>query len=221
MPGRQPALVVFHKIAKRRYDDISSVAVAFALDVERTAWWARPGSASAGSPLPPIRAAGHRGRADRSPGTEETVEAAAVVLSGEGTPIDDQRASAAFRSAMLGNAMREAVGRVMTVTTGPTTPLATRPPGAVVGVEMEHESAALHVTGHALYTDDLVGRTGRALRMRAPGAGAAHPRAGSPALRRRHPAYDVPGVVRVSPPPTCRPSTWSASCTTSRSSPTR
>ena len=100
-----------------------------------------------------------------------------MVLSGEGTPIDDQRASAAYRSAMLGNALRKLWARVMTVTTDPTTPLATRPPGAVVGVEMEHESAALHVTGHALYTDDLVGRTGRRP-ARAPGAGAAHPRAG-------------------------------------------
>ena len=29
-----------------------------------------------------------------------------MVLPGEGTPIDDQRASAAYRSAMLGNALR-------------------------------------------------------------------------------------------------------------------
>ena len=28
------------------------------------------------------------------------------MLAGEGTPIDDQRASAAYRSAMLGNALR-------------------------------------------------------------------------------------------------------------------
>ena len=37
----------------------------------------------------------------------ETVEAAARVLAGEGTPISDQRASAEFRSAMLGNALRK------------------------------------------------------------------------------------------------------------------
>ena len=82
----------------------------------------------------------------------------------------------------------------MTVTTGPTTPLATRPPGAVVGVEMEHESAALHVTGHALYTDDLVGRTGRALHAHP--VQAPHTHARVTALR-ADPAYDVPGVVRV------------------------
>ena len=40
-------------------------------------------------------------------GRQETVDAAAEVLAGEGTPIDDQRASAAFRSAMLGQALRK------------------------------------------------------------------------------------------------------------------
>jgi xanthine dehydrogenase small subunit len=37
---------------------------------------------------------------------EQTVEEAATVLASEGNPIDDQRASAAYRSAMLGNALR-------------------------------------------------------------------------------------------------------------------
>ena len=40
-----------------------------------------------------------------------------------------------------------------------TTPLSQRPDDAVVGQPLQHESAALHVTGAALYTDDLVGRT--------------------------------------------------------------
>ena len=72
--------------------------------------------------------------------------------------------------------------------------LSDRPEHAVVGVTMEHESAALHVTGHALYTDDLVLRT-TARAARPPGAGAARARAHHPA--RPEPAYDVPGVVRV------------------------
>ena len=38
-------------------------------------------------------------------------------------------------------------------------PLADRPRNPVVGVEIPHESAALHVTGTALYTDDLLART--------------------------------------------------------------
>jgi xanthine dehydrogenase large subunit len=37
--------------------------------------------------------------------------------------------------------------------------LSERPSQATVGLSLPHESAVLHVTGHALYTDDLVGRT--------------------------------------------------------------
>ncbi len=74
------------------------------------------------------------------------------------------------------------------------TTLSTRPPGAVVGVEMEHESAALHVTGRALYTDDLVGRTRDALHAHPVQAPHTHARV---VALRADPAYDVPGVVRV------------------------
>jgi xanthine dehydrogenase small subunit len=38
--------------------------------------------------------------------TLDTVEEAAAVLAAEGTPIDDQRASARYRSAMLGQSLR-------------------------------------------------------------------------------------------------------------------
>jgi xanthine dehydrogenase large subunit len=38
-------------------------------------------------------------------------------------------------------------------------PLADRPVNPKVGLEIPHESAALHVTGAALYTDDLLIRT--------------------------------------------------------------
>ena len=36
--------------------------------------------------------------------------------------------------------------------------LSERPENPIVGIPLPHESAALHVTGEALYTDDLVGR---------------------------------------------------------------
>ena len=38
-------------------------------------------------------------------------------------------------------------------------PLADRPDKPAVGLEVSHESADLHVTGAALYTNDLIGRT--------------------------------------------------------------
>jgi xanthine dehydrogenase small subunit len=96
----------FHKIAKRPFDDISSVAVAFALDIaDGTVTRARIGLG--GVAATPIRAIATEQALEGQPWNGETVEAAARVLAGEGTPISDQRASADFRSAMLGNALRK------------------------------------------------------------------------------------------------------------------
>ena len=106
VPQPQAALVGFHKIAKRRYDDISSVAVAFALDVvDGSVTRARIGLGGVGPT--PLRALATEAALEGRPWTRDTVEDAARVLAGEGTPIDDQRASAAYRSAMLGNALRK------------------------------------------------------------------------------------------------------------------
>jgi xanthine dehydrogenase large subunit len=74
------------------------------------------------------------------------------------------------------------------------THLSRRPPGATVGVSLPHESAALHVTGEALYTDDLVGRTAGALHAHP--VQAPHPHARVARLD-TGPAYAVPGVVRA------------------------
>ena len=54
--------------------------------------------------------------------------------------------------------------------------LSERPENAVVGETVPHESAALHVTGHALYTDDLVGRTSDVLHAHPVQAPHAHAR---------------------------------------------
>ncbi len=101
----------FHKIAKRPFDDISSVAVAFALDVaDRTVTRARIGLG--GVAATPIRAIATEQALEGQPWDDETVEAAARVLAGEGTPISDQRASADFRKAMLGNGLRKLAAEV-------------------------------------------------------------------------------------------------------------
>ncbi|MFP3986482.1 FAD binding domain-containing protein [Streptomyces sp. E11-3] len=99
-------VVAFHKIAKRRFDDISSVAVAFALDIEdgivRKARIGLGGVAAT-----PIRALATEAVLEGEPWAAETVEAAARVLRGEGTPMDDHRASSLYRSAMLGQSLQK------------------------------------------------------------------------------------------------------------------
>ncbi|WP_404393011.1 xanthine dehydrogenase molybdopterin binding subunit [Humibacillus xanthopallidus] len=72
--------------------------------------------------------------------------------------------------------------------------LSHRPSDAVVGQSIPHESAALHVSGAALYTDDLVGRTAGVLH--AWPVQSRHARASVTALRVEA-AYAVDGVVRV------------------------
>jgi xanthine dehydrogenase small subunit len=100
----------FLKVAKRRYDDISSVAVAVALDVDdgvvRRARIGLGGVAAV-----PLRARATEEALTGRAWDRATVEQAARVLAAEGTPIDDHRASAAYRSAMLGQALPRLLAR--------------------------------------------------------------------------------------------------------------
>jgi xanthine dehydrogenase large subunit len=72
--------------------------------------------------------------------------------------------------------------------------LSERPTNPVVGQEIPHEAASLHVTGQALYTDDLTVRTHRVLHAHPVQAPHAHARVTRLDTAR---ALEVPGVVRV------------------------
>ncbi|MBT0773202.1 FAD binding domain-containing protein [Kineosporia sp. J2-2] len=106
VPLPLPGHTAFQKIAKRRYDDISSVAVALALDLDDDGVVTRARIGLGGVAATPVRALATEAALTGRPFTEDTIEAAAAVLGGEGTPLDDHRASAAFRSAMLGESLR-------------------------------------------------------------------------------------------------------------------
>jgi xanthine dehydrogenase small subunit len=82
------------------------VAVGFALDVEDgVVTRARIGLG--GVAAMPVRARATEAALEGQPWTLDTALAAADVLGGEGTPIDDHRASAAYRAAMLGQSLRK------------------------------------------------------------------------------------------------------------------
>ena len=212
-------IAAFHKIAKRRFDDISSVAVGFALDVEDgVVRRARIGLG--GVAATPVRARATEEALTGEPWSEETVRRAAAVLAAEGTPIDDHRASAAYRSAMLGQALRKLYAEYPAPEeVAGMSALSERPASPVVGRAMPHESAALHVTGDGA----VHRRPGRCAprtsctptrsRRRTPTPGS--PRC-APSPRSRFPASSG-----CSPPPTCPGSTTPGSSTTSRCSPTR
>ncbi|MFB7646090.1 xanthine dehydrogenase small subunit [Streptomyces sp. NPDC056084] len=104
LPRPLSPVVAFHKIAKRRFDDISSVAVAFALDIaDGVVRKARIGLG--GVAATPVRALETEAALEGRPWSAGTVEAAAQVLRSEGTPMGDHRASAEYRSAMLGQSL--------------------------------------------------------------------------------------------------------------------
>src|SRR5262249_11847296 len=95
-------LSAFYKIAKRRFDDISSVAIAFALDVDPGTGLVRKARIGLGGvAATPIRATATEAALLGRVWSTETAAAAADTLAAEGTPLDDHRASARYRAAML------------------------------------------------------------------------------------------------------------------------
>ena len=97
-------LTRFHKVAKRRFDDISSVAVAYALSVEDGVV-ARARIGLGGVAATPLRARETERALEGQPWSAETARAVSATLVAEGTPMDDHRASARYRSAMLGTSL--------------------------------------------------------------------------------------------------------------------
>jgi xanthine dehydrogenase small subunit len=106
-------VTAFHKIAKRRFDDISSVAVAYALTLDSGAGGAgRAGGRVAsvriglgGVAATPLRAMAAEEALRGQPWTRETVTAAAGEMTRAGTPMGDHRASERYRIAMLRNSL--------------------------------------------------------------------------------------------------------------------
>ena len=97
-------VTAFHKIAKRRFDDISSVAVAYALRLEDgVVGSVRIGLG--GVAATPLRAMAAEEALRGRPWTRETVTAAADELARAGTPMGDHRASQSYRIAMLRNSL--------------------------------------------------------------------------------------------------------------------
>ena len=158
----------------------------------------RSGSGLGGVAATPLRALAAEDALTGRPWTREVVAAAAEELARAGTPMSDHRASEAYRIAMLRNSLlkffaENPARRPESMSKGHG-PLADRPDRPVVGLAVSHESADLHVTGAALYTQDLVGRTLGTLHAWPVQAPHAHARVTG---LRTEAAYQVPGVVRV------------------------
>ena len=184
-------LAAFHKIAKRRFDDISSVAIGFALEVEDgVVTRARIGLG--GVAATPIRALATEAALEGRPWTLETAQAAADVLRGEGTPIDDHRASAATAPPCSARACSSCTPRTRRRCRHECPVGTTRAPVRRRRDPSRERGPARHRQG-ALHRRPGGAHQGRAARLA--GAGSAGARPGH-ALR-TDPALAVPGVVRV------------------------
>jgi xanthine dehydrogenase small subunit len=94
-----------YKISKRSEDDISAVCLVVNLTVE-DGIVSRVSIGAGGVAPTPVRAARTEASLRSKPWSRETVEQAIAVLRAEFQPISDMRASAAYRSEVLGNLMQ-------------------------------------------------------------------------------------------------------------------
>ena len=121
MPRRADGLVLrAYKLSKRRDQDISALFAAFALVLDGDRGVSAR-IACGGVAATPKRAVATEATLAGSRWTAATAEAAARTLESEFTPIDDMRASAAYRRRALGNLMRR-----LWLETGTTAGAATR-----------------------------------------------------------------------------------------------
>ncbi|MBI2690231.1 MAG: FAD binding domain-containing protein [Acidobacteria bacterium] len=100
IPKPLPERVRFYKVAKRRLDDISSVAACFALDFERASRVAKARFAYGGVAATPIRATTAEDAVAGFPWDAAAAERAQAAVARALSPIGDHRASAAYRLAM-------------------------------------------------------------------------------------------------------------------------
>ena len=96
----------FYKVSKRRLDDISTVAAAFALRLEGGRVQSIRIGLGGVAPTP-VRAVQTEAFLEGKPWEERTVRSASELIRSEFRPIDDHRGSAAYRSAMLSSLLQK------------------------------------------------------------------------------------------------------------------
>lgn len=104
IPRPLSLLTSFQKIAKRRFDDISSVAIGYAVTVhDGIITKARIGLG--GVAATPLRALATEAALEGKAWDLATIRDVAQQMAEEGTPMDDHRASSGYRKAMLASSL--------------------------------------------------------------------------------------------------------------------
>lgn len=101
IPKPYPSLARFYKVSKRHHDDISTVAAAFAFDLDADGLVTRARLAYGGVAATPARARAAEEAMIGKPLNPAALEAAKAALASAFTPMTDQRGSAEYRKAMV------------------------------------------------------------------------------------------------------------------------
>jgi xanthine dehydrogenase small subunit len=101
IPKPYPSIGRFYKVSKRKHDDISTVAAAFALDLDASGVVTRARLAYGGVAATPVRAHAAEDALQGKRWSAAAVRDAKAALEGAFTPMTDQRGSAAYRAAMV------------------------------------------------------------------------------------------------------------------------
>jgi xanthine dehydrogenase small subunit len=107
IPRPFAALQRFYKVSKRKLDDISSVAGAFALDLDARGVVTRARLAFGGVAATPVRLEAAEAALVGRVLEPDAMESVAALAARAVEPIDDHRASARYRKAMVGSLLRK------------------------------------------------------------------------------------------------------------------
>jgi xanthine dehydrogenase molybdopterin binding subunit/xanthine dehydrogenase small subunit len=156
----QPQLArksAWFKVSKRREMDISTVAGAFVLDLDSQNVIRHARLGYAGVAAMPVRARKTEAALIGKIWEDATLRATLPILGSEFTPISDVRGSAGYRSGLIISLLEKfyfdsMAGAAAKSASALSTPIPALPDA------VPHESAHKHVTGEAIYTDDLAAR---------------------------------------------------------------
>jgi xanthine dehydrogenase large subunit len=160
--GPAPGLtrrVDFLKVSKRRELDISIVAGAFLLDCDAAGVVRRARLAYGGVAATPRRARQAEAALEGRP-LDAASPAAAAALAGEFQPIDDVRGGAAYRRALVVSLWEKFAAGERSLAQDADLDFSPgeAAPAPDASRALRHESGIGHVTGRALYADDLAQR---------------------------------------------------------------
>jgi xanthine dehydrogenase molybdopterin binding subunit/xanthine dehydrogenase small subunit len=157
IPRPQPGLQTrrrFYKVSKRREMDISTVAACFAVSLDEGGIITKARLAYGGVAALPVRAKKTEAALAGKRWSDSTCEEVVPILENEFTPISDVRGSATYRRQMIANVFRKFFADHASEprTRGSTSLRRDMLPHVH---DLPHESAHKHVTGEALYVDDV------------------------------------------------------------------